>query len=447
MNRRLAFIAGLCALSSARLAVAQSGELTIGYQGLPHKPSTETTTGIQVSDDLMMHLGLGVEAGYDTNVFYQNSDTTGSSIIRGTAYASIGNANRSGQSTGSLGFGAGAGLTYRRYLSPDPKLDGYRNALMPTGNLSLGTGSGQFSFLLLDSFIRLEDAPYAPGQLPLTRDDNNASVEGRWSPGGGRITASLRYSNVIDVFEDADYSYANSVSNLLLLDLAWKWLPKTAIFFDASQGYVTYLNTQTRDAQQGGKVASYPLHLIAGLRGLITPKVSAVLSLGYVNAFYSSGATTSGLLGSTYLLAQATITPSLLNRIVVGFQHDFQNSVISNFYYEDAFFASFVQQLGGRFAIDLSGRLGIRRYEGFVVDNTIAMPGVPVGQPVTTPRTDEALTAGATLDYFVRNWAYAGVGYSVTANFSDYSIVDMNGVSTPASYLKQQVFARLGVTY
>ncbi len=45
---------------------------------------------------------------------------------------------------------------------------------------------------------------------------------------------------------------------------------------------------------------------------------------------------------------------------------------------------------------------------------------------------------GATLDYFLRNWAYLGVGYSFFDNRSNIPIND---------YLKQQVFARLGVTY
>ena len=45
---------------------------------------------------------------------------------------------------------------------------------------------------------------------------------------------------------------------------------------------------------------SFPLYLTAGFRGLLTEKTSAVLSVGYVNGFYSNGASTSGFLGSTF---------------------------------------------------------------------------------------------------------------------------------------------------
>ena len=64
----------------------------------------------------------------------------------------------------------------------------------------------------------------------------------------------------------------------------------------------------------------------------------------------------------------------------------------------------------------------------------------------TTPaRTDNFFQLGATLDYFVRNWMYAGVGYSLLANDGT---VTATGPTVPnVDYLKQQVFVRLGITY
>jgi len=60
------------------------------------------------------------------------------------------------------------------------------------------------------------------------------------------------------------------------------------------------------------------------------------------------------------------------------------------------------------------------------------------------PRTDNLFMVGASLDYFVRNWIYAGLGYSLAANDSNV----VQSAAVPAlDYLKQQVFVRLGVTY
>ena len=54
------------------------------------------------------------------------------------------------------------------------------------------------------SALRTQAAsPYGiAGSPPITRDNNQASVEGRWSPGGGRLTTVLRYTNMVDIFEN-----------------------------------------------------------------------------------------------------------------------------------------------------------------------------------------------------------------------------------------------------
>jgi len=261
----------------------------------------------------------------------------------------------------------------------------------------------------------------------IQRSNNQASIEGRWSPGGGRLSAILRFTNMVNIYDEnsqQSYSYANAMTNTLMLDVAWKWLPKTAVFVNISQGYIDYLNQAQAGAN--GLNNSYPLYATTGLRGLLTEKTSAVATLGYVNGFYSNGTSTSGFLGSTYLDLAFTARLTQLSRAVLGFRHDFANAVISNFAYEDTAYASYVQQIAGRVALDLSGRYAHLSYQG----NT--------GDPTQLGRVDNFFQFGATLDYFLRNWAYLGVGYSLLDNRSN---------KPNDEYLKQQVFARLGVTY
>jgi hypothetical protein len=325
---------------------------------------------------------------------------------------------------GRLSFNARAGLTYRRYQSDDPLVQQYRNAWMPSAGLALSAGSGQLGFGLADTFIRVEEPPYNPGQPPITRYNNQASAELRWSPGGGRLTGTARYTNMLD-FIEGDYNYATSMTNQIMLDGSWRWLPKTAVFVNATQGFITYLESNSP------KVPSYPLRLTTGLRGLITERMTVVVALGYTNGFYSSGATTGGFFGSRFLDLSATLRPTLLSRIVVGFRHGFENSVISNFYYSDTVYASYVQQIASRLAIDLSGRYVRKDYQGLMAID-----------PAMLARTDNFFQLGATLDYFVRNWMYAGAGYALLAN--DGEVI---GAPANVNYLKQQVFFRLGITY
>jgi hypothetical protein len=424
MNRRLALWVPLAAMLLVARA-ARGQEVTIGYQGLPYKASGESNTGIQVSDGVLLHVGAGAEAGYDTNVFYSNVDPIASPMIRTSVFGDLSNATRTG-AAGRISFDARAGVVYRRYQSDDVAVEPYRNAWMPTAGLALSAGGGQFGFGIADTFARLEDPPYNSGpQVPITRYNNQASAEGRWAPGGGRITATLRYTNMVDIFQGG-YSYASNDSNYLMLDAAWKWLPKTAIFLNAQQGYIFYLNEA--EATAAGKESSFPLVVTAGLRGLLTEKTSATVALGYTNGFYSGGVSTGGFWGSTYVDVSAMLRPSMLSRVVAGYRHDLQNAVVASFSYNETVYASYVQQIAGRLALDLSGRYSHRNYGGQFVD--------PVQK--TTGRTDDFVQVGATLDYFVRNWIYAGVGYSLFSNGSNIPAVE---------YLKQQMFVRLGLTY
>jgi hypothetical protein len=428
MNRRLALWTSLGVLLAARVASAQ--DVTIGYQGLPYKSTGESNTGIQLSEGLLLHSGIGVEAGYDTNVFYSPSSAAnggppvGSTIVRVMPFLELTNATRTGPVSRDVSFDARAGLQYRYYGSNDPNVVRFRNAWMPNAGITLGFGNGQqLGFGVADVFARIEDAPYQ-SQLgtvsnPLTHTNNQASIEGRWSPGGGRLTSMLRYTNMIDVY-DAPYTYANDVINTLTLDVSWKWLPKTAIFLDLQQGYVDYLNSTAL------KSSSFPLVATAGLRGLLTSKTSAVLSLGYVNGFYSNGTSTGGFLGSTYAKLEVTVQLTQLSRAVLGVQHSFANAVISSFSYNEMAYVSYVQQIAARLALDLSGRYQYVQYEGTFV------------QAMQQGRVDNTIVVGASLDYFLRNWMYVGVGYSLADNSSNLPI---------DSYLKQQVFARLGITY
>ena len=426
MNRRLALCIALAATAIARGALAQTGqgEVTIGYQGLPTKASGESNTGIQVSEGVLLHVGAGAEAGYDTNVFYSESGAEiGSPLIRVGLFGDMSNATRTG-AVGRLMFDARAGVMYRRYQSDNMALDNFKNAWLPTAGLALSTSGGQFGFGLADTFVRLEDPPYSLSTtVPITRYNNQASVEGRWSPGGGRINATLRYTNMVDIFQDA-YEYASTDGNYLMLDGAWKWLPKTAIFLNAQQGYIFYLNDAQANANS--KTSSFPLVVTTGLRGLLTEKTSAIVALGYTNGFYSNGESTSGFWGSTFAEASFTLRPTALSRIVAGYRHDFTNQVISSFSYNETAYLSYVQQIAGRLALDISGRYVHRSYGGEFVD--LNQQG----------RADNFVQAGASLDYFARNWMYAGVAYSVLSNGSNKPGLD---------YLKQQMFVRLGITY
>lgn len=401
-------------------------------------PPLSPENGLLLSDSALLHAGVTVEGGYDSNVFYD--DTTGnkyaSSVLRINPFVDLTNTARNGEIPSGLFFDARASLAYREYLSSNSQITPLR-LFTPTLSVSLEhNANGTLELGLTDVFSRVQDAPYVHGtglSGVIIRDNNTVAGRVRWAPGGGRLQGMLRLSNTVDYFETAALKAANSMTNELMLDVSWRWLPKTALYFQLRQGYVSYFNTdQTTNAMalngMSAKSSSFPLRAVVGIRGLITEKTAVSLAVGYQNAFYSNGESTSGFAGSTIAAGELVVTPILATKIIFGARHEFQNSVIGNFYYDDGAYLALSYQTVTRLIGQVWGSYDHKRYYG-----------VPA-----SPRVDDLLQASAMLDYYLKSWAFAGVSYSLARNQSDYALAQ---TLSGTNYTKHQVFARVGITY
>jgi len=423
---------GVFAGGLALLVSSAAGAQEVNYQdpsGINHLPTKGETSGdggFLVGEGVMMHAGLGAEAGYDSNVFYNDAERIGSPILRINPFLEFTNVLRGGHTPVGGEFDFAANLLYREYLSSEESVKKQR-AFNPTIYGSVGLHPGQqVTFALSDTFSREEMPPYGPAQLPFQRTTNQGVASLRFAPGGGRIQGTLQYLNRIDMFAESDAMRRNNMLNEGMLDLAWLWFPKTAVYLRARQGMQSYFNA--------GPSGSYPLHVLLGLRGLITAKLSTNISAGYANAFYSSGTSTVGVWGSTAVDVQFTYTPGPTTQVAAGYHHDFQNALIGNFYYMDSVFLGVRQLIGGRLAVVASVRYDLRNYQGPDTNDTA------MGMEIT--RHDNLLQAGATLDYGLRHGFYLGVGYSANILATDYQLG-----SKPLDYGKHQVFGRAGVAY
>lgn len=411
----------------------------MGYAGLPSK-SPLSNNGLQLSETVLMHAGVGAEAGYDTNVFYgDKGHTVGSPIVRVVPYIEFTNATRSGDVPSGVYFDLDLSATYRQYLSNDPqpnnpakKVSDQNEFLPGVSGLLEFSSPRAVSFQITDTFSRIEEAPYMLSMNrtsgPLIRYINAAAAQLRWAPGGGRVQAILRYDNTYETFPSASHlEFADSIYQQGSIDLSWKWLPKTAIFVKVSQGYVSYLNGNggTPDTT---KYSSYPFRAAVGLRGLVTQKTSVNVWVGYSNAFYANGRNPEGLAGHLNASADLSIRPTMLNALGISYRHDFQNSVIGNFYNIDGVSAWFQQMLASRVSLLLSVRYEHRDF-----------------QFTNGERIDNYIQAGAAADFHPKTWAYVGVGYA--ALYNDANQPDNAVVPVGATYVKHQIFGRLGVTY
>jgi hypothetical protein len=412
--------------------------------------------GVKVSETGVLHVGVTAEAGYDTNVFYNDSAKVQSAVLRVVPSLQITNAGRNGEVRAETIYDVGVSLLYREYLNNDPNVRAQR-AFNPSAHASLALGGSRaFKLTLGDQFTRTEDPPYTTASTstmasattatpgPIVRDANVGVVSAGISPGGGRLTFTLRYTNTLDYYETLSYKHSTNMDNDVLLDASWKWLPKTALYVQGGVGFIHYLNPDADGpAAAATRHDSMPIRGLAGLRGLLTPKTTVSVGAGYATALYQGGpcdvrVTSCNPHGASNLLLTAEVgyQPTLLSRLGLGLLHGFRNSpVIGDFYDVDAVNIS-ASQLVAKLVFSAFGRYEYRRYQGFRSGMTLA--------PV--PRRDHVVAAGGQVDYYIQRWFYAGVQYSVTldrANESELGPVAGTGLS----YTKQQVFARIGVTY
>jgi hypothetical protein len=371
-------------------------------------------SGLKLGDEAILHAGVFADIGYDSNVFYGSSGQETSGVLHVTPRLEITNAERDGSIPSGTYYDLVGSVDFVRYLSNEASS---QDAINPSLGGTAEFSSGQaLSFTLSETFSRYTQAPYAANGDPIIRDDNMVSASLRFAPGGGRLRIMLRYSNLIDKYEGTTYSGGSNMGNEGVLDIGWRWLPRTTIYAQVAQGAITYFNSGASSS------ASYPLRTLFGLRGLLTEKLSANIAAGYNNAFYSSGGSPTGF-GNVGILAEVNYTISTLTRAGLGYHHDFVNSPFLGGYYNmDAIYGTFQQMVASRVVTYLFGRFENRRFG--------------------TGRHDDNLMGGVALDYIVGKFLLAGASYSLNLNRTTTS-----DTSPDLNYTKHVLLFRLGVMY
>lgn len=381
--------------------------------------------GAKLSETVYLRLGVVAEAGYDSNVFYNDQRPIDSPTLQVTPSIVLSNDRREGP-TPPARFALGASLLYREYLADEPGVEA-RRAFNPSFNGLLGYApSTAFALTVSDQFVRSEEAPYSPDAPVIERSSNTGILDTRITPGGGRLQLTLRYTNTLDLYDTAA-AFADRMGHDVMFSTAWKWLPKTALFLEGAIGYIHYLD-DTRAAAQG-RVNSLPWRALAGIRGLLTPKLTVNLGLGYADSIYNNDVVDPS--GLSNLLARASLSydPLTHTKLTLAYEHLIQDSpFVGNFYDSDSAGLSISQQVSA-FVLRAFYVYQFRRYQG----------------PASGGRRDHLQRAGVQADYFLQRWFFAGVGYSAQINRSSQATV-LPGL-LPADYTKHVILGRIGINY
>ena len=398
--------------------------------------------------NLELHPGFGAEVGYDSNVFYEDSDTgprepAGSVIFRLTPHLLLstlteqrteeGEGQGEGQDAPMVQFQAGISAEAYFFLENQA-----RNNVALNGMFDLSINpKGRFGFRIFDDFqrtIRPFTARVDDSARNYAIDTNTvgANIAGRSR--GGLFQVQLGYAFRLQYFEANAFAYANQFGHQIFADTHFRFLPSTSIFWDATVDFANYYNT-------GGDAAALTLsdntrlRTRIGLNGVITPKLSATVAVGYTATFVDNP------IFSDYdsVLALAGLKLRLSPTITLGFGYEREtvNSIVGLYRTQDRGYLDFQWLLARSFLLAFNAWVARMEF-GEVFD---AM-GMSLGQ-----RDDIFLSLRLFGEYRFTDWLALNVTVGYTGDFTDFEYQLPGFGPDPAGFNKVEAWLGLRVFY
>ncbi|MFN0247149.1 MAG: hypothetical protein ACKV2T_09575 [Kofleriaceae bacterium] len=392
--------------------------------------------GIKVGESTTLHPVFGVETGVVSNVFYEETAGTAAGILRIIAQIGTGSLNKArmtpnAETDETMTETRGGGLAYRADLraSYDAVLSG-NDAASSTGGLGLGASlhgivnpKGKVQFSFDDDFVRLIRAANFETDANTNRDINKLQLGLNVRPGGGTIVGSLYYSNLIDIFEKDEQKFANRIDHRVGLRVGWQFFPRSQLYLDVSQGYITGLGSAA-----AMKTSSFPLVAKVGFASLLSLKTTINLEAGYTNGFYDGPSYSAPVIN-----AQVAYRYSPLGRVGLLYSLAYQDSINAN-YYRDHIIRLWARQIFMPIVVMVQPEVHFRKYDG--IDLVMGAP----------TRDDVIVSVIAGASYNFRNWIAATLNYRLTLVETDYRYTGSGNVMVDdPSFVRHEVLAGMRV--
>lgn len=394
---------------------------------------------------LVLHPGVSVEGGYDSNVFLQNRDEEDSFILRVTGYLDVATKPPQRRSQGEMNkaeppkieFRGGIGGSYYQYfndrLAPNAAADGHFD-------LSYNP-SKVFSVQVRDQFIRT----VRPFTNPDTtegrttsygRNRNTASVYLIGRSKSQVLEGSIGYTNVYEFFDSNVFNFGDNLTHRVPFSLSWSFFPSSALLYQAE-----YSNQQFDDTAVATSSTllsdNNRIKNLIGYNGALTERFSLTALIGYTAGFYQLASDFDGVIARVELRwrPRPTITLS------AGYDRDVQPSFIGNFTELNRLFADASFTLAG------AVRLGIRGAVSFDQSGLALAPdGTLLGNQPN--REDIRVSVGIFGEYRFRSWLalLAQAGY--LADFTDFEYAGADPLLDPtANYQRFDAWMGIRVFY
>lgn len=363
--------------------------------------------------DYELHPGVALEFGYDSNFLLRASDgdppgpPIGSFRLRVTPSFSFSTLSQQrlnttpNQSPPSVEFSGGVSATYNEFIplhggKDDGDLDSFSLQRNVGGVLDLRLGilpRRPWSGVLFANVGRyLQPSQEQIAGQGFRRTSPNAGAELIWNPNSGLLDWRLGYTFNGTIFEESQFTGLTNITHTIQTRGRWRFLPRSALLFDARFGFVQYLSNAS-------KTDSHPLRVQLGYNGLITPNFGAMVMAGWGASFY----TPTGQEDFDSVIGQAELryfftpnpsaaapeaTSSSVNAFAAGFQRDFYDAYLGTYFERDRGYLKLSYLFGGKFVVIVDVGAG-----------ALVNPAITTAAITTTPWTDIRIDASGFAEY------------------------------------------------
>jgi hypothetical protein len=405
--------------------------------------------GVKLGSSMVFHPGLGVEGGYDSNVYFSDSNPIGAARLRISPFFDfatlppqrMGDGEIEGKKP-SVEFRLGLAGVYEDWFGSDASLNDRRDFGVTADLLFILFPYGKWRLQIDDSFTRTITPPNESSPYNYTRDYNEAGLGVKFVPGDA-LSVGLRYNFLLNFYEQSFLRDAgNYQMHKVQLNAVWKFLPKTALTFDGE--FFPFIRKGNHVSGTNIYVAdrSYDVNLWAGLVGLFTKRFGAAIRAGYSGGFYSGG----DELDTFLLNAELRFFTTPMSVLRIGFIRDKRPSYFTNYYMRNEGYISYEQLIKGR--VLLQGKVlgSYLQYSTMYEGNAGSLTESGLIEP-NANRTDWYISALVFAEYRIRDYIAINMTLQFDADITDYTIRSPTEGNFPEQYWRFAGFLGVRAMY
>jgi hypothetical protein len=433
------------ALALVAVLSAALSPVTARAQGFSADRASKEGPGFQVGR-LVLHPGLSLEGGYDSNVFLENTNEEDSFILLLEGYLDVATRGTERQSQGEMGkaepqkiqFRGGLGARYYHYF-----IDRVPDNVGADAHVDFSYNPSKVFSLQVRDIFRRTVRPFSNPNtqqgttISYGRNHNTATLDLVGRSKSQVLEGRVGYTNVLEFFDADIYGYGNNMTHRVPASLSWLFFPTSALTYTFEYANQTFQNPDEILSSPTLLSENNRVSNMIGYNGAITERFSLTTMIGYAAGFYDIGEDYDGVIARVDTRWRPRPTISL----VAGYFRDIRPSFIGNFTTVNRLYAN------ARFTLNGALQLGIKAWVSFDESGLALSPdGTLLGDQ--THRQDTRVYAGIFGEYRFKAWLalFGELGY--LADFTDFQYAGAGALLDPAAnYQKFEAWLGLRVFY